>query len=154
MRALLAEYGRYILAVLIALIIFPFIIWIARTQFNTAYQEPEKESLVNYSETSALADPVMVVDDITITKGDAAYNAKPYLADKNGSGYKTVYKNYQKLATCYESSRNETALPPESVEVIGIDEVDVTKKGIYKLLYRVVNSKGLQFQKVVYAIVN
>ena len=82
MRALLAEYGRYILAVLIALIIFPFIIWIARTQFNTAYPEPEKESLVNYSETSALADPVMVVDDITISNGDDALNSFHYLAVK------------------------------------------------------------------------
>ena len=155
MRTMISEYGKFILAIAIALIVIPFVIMIVQTQFDTAIEEPENINMEVYMQDSATYDPVMVVNNglnfININKDDKNYDAKAYSSNKESSTYKQIYANYQNFATCYENSFDKS---PLKAEVVGIDNVKIAVKGKYDLIYRVVNSKGRSFQKNISVIVN
>lgn len=153
MRFLLSEYGKTIMAISAALLCLFLTITFLGPKLGTYYPDsPPKTVAIDISST-AYKQPVLLIEkEIILAKGNHLYDAKTYAGNINSVEYKAAKSAYVALATTYENPADKSSCP--TVEVYGINEIDMSKKGYYPLLYTVTNRNNHTFAKTISVLVN
>lgn len=151
MRGFLEEYGKTILAVIIAIFSLGMGMYFLLSNLNIYYPESTTGITEEISETSKNRPVLIINKNIRIEKGDLEYDAKSYAANKDSTEYQTVYQKYLDFGEAYEDADKSEVC--SKINVYGLDDVDVNQSGVYPLMYRVENKAGRKFIKKVSLIV-
>lgn len=150
MRAFLEEYGKAITTVVFAILIFALSVPLLFNLTDTLYPRESIQEVDMDIDAAVYNQPVILVDSgLRIPYGDQNYNGKA--AAGNASSIAKVKQNFAKFAKVYERSHssapyvNESERIDDRLEIFGVETVDTTKKGVYRLAYYVKNNTGHSF---------
>lgn len=147
MKIFMQEYGRAILTAIIGSISIGICYFYLTN--HLFFLEENKTELVN---VTAGDEPVLIAPDIIkIDAGDVNFDAKAYAGQRSSEKYQEIYRRYLSMVNAYEDSSCESVC--EQVTVAGIEQIDVTKPGRYRVVYRAENADGRSFSKAVAVIV-
>lgn len=161
MRAFLEEYGKAITTVIFSIFIFALSVPLIFGMTDTLYpQDSIQEIEMDINET-AYNQPVILVDSgMRVSQGDQDYNGKATAG--NEAEFERVKDNFLCLAKAYDKSHevavtsDGTADPStpcldesdridDKMDIFGVETVDTTKKGVYRIAYYVKNNAGHSF---------
>ena len=150
MRAFLEEYGKAITTVVFAILIFALSVPLLFHLTDTLYPRESIQEVSMDIDAAVYNQPVILVNSgLRISQGDQNYNGKA--AAGNSTSLAKVKRNFANFAKVYERSYPAAPSLHESdridnrLQIFGVETVDTSKKGVYRLAYYVMNSTGHSF---------
>lgn len=127
MKGLVEEYGRIIIMVIIATVMFTGVLMGISLWYQDAFPELSQGNLSTVR-TESLG-PVLLVEPIEYKKGT---NLTENMIKAEAKGYK------------------DASLTSEAeITVVGLDGVDINSQGLYQIMLMVVDDFGQRFHKLV-----
>ena len=161
MRAFLEEYGKAVTTVIFAIFIFAVSVPALFNLTNILYPRDSIQEVDMSVDDKVYNQPVLMVNSgLRIDLNDTDYNGKA--AAGNEAELNRVTSNFVAQARAYERSYPVTVLADGTadpstpsvkeedridgnIEVFGVETVDTTKAGVYRIAYYVENSTGHSF---------
>ncbi len=131
MKIFIEEYGRLMISILIGMGVIVLLVSGLSMWYKKAYTRGNQQ--YDSIDVYEVNEPVMLVDNIQIERQEE--NKK---------------LDYTKYVHAYNDSSKEIELTPQ---VWGSDSVDITKQGMYKLIFMATNTSGHSFMKEVPVLV-
>lgn len=127
MRTFIEEYGMVILYAIIGISVLLLLSAGIRNWYDDTY--PTMEDQYQLVDTQVAEEPIMIVTPIEILRRDTA-------EDIDYTDYVVAYSN---------ADKTEVIEP----DVLGVEEIDITTKGLYTIFYLVTNDSGQSLLKEV-----